>query len=141
MIVLDTNVVSELMRAKPDARVMAWFEQQPAAGLFTTSLTQAEIFYGLALLPDGQRRQALMAAARLMFDEDFIGRILPFDVEAASVYPEIAAGRRQIGKPISQFDAQIAAIVRSRGARLASRNMRDFSDCGITVADPWTETV
>ncbi len=139
MIVLDTNVVSELMRAKPDARVMAWFEQQPSAGLFTTSLTQAEIFYGLALLPDGQRRQALMATARLMFDEDFAGRILPFDVEAASIYPEIAAGRRQIGKPISQFDAQIAAIVRSRGARLASRNMRDFSDCGITVVDPWTE--
>jgi len=141
MIVLDTNVVSELMRAKPDARVMAWFEQQPSAGLFTTSLTQAEIFYGLALLPDGQRRHALMATARLMFDEDFAGRILPFDVEAASVYPEIAAGRRQIGKPISQFDAQIVAIVRSRGTRLATRNTRDFSDCGITIADPWAEAV
>lgn len=140
MIVLDTNVVSELMRSQPDARLMTWFERQPAAGLFTTTLTQAEIFYGLALLLDGRRRQALTAAARLMFDEDFAGHILPFDVEAASIYPEIAADRRQIGKPISQVDAQIAAIVRSRGARLATRNTRDFSDCGITVVDPWTET-
>jgi hypothetical protein len=141
MIVLDTNLVSELMRSKPDTQVMAWLDLQPAAGLFTTSLTHAEIFYGLAVLPDSQRRHALTTAARLMFDEDFAGRVLPFDVEAASIYPEIAAGRRQIGKPISQIDAQIAAIVRSRGARLATRNTRDFSNCGITVVDPWTESV
>lgn len=139
MIVLDTNVVSELMRAAPDAHVMNWLEQQPVAGLFTTAPNQAEIFYRLALLPDGRRREALMAAARLMFDADFAGRVLPFDAEAASIYPEIAAGRRHAGRPISQFDAQIAAIVRSRGARLATRNKRDFEDCGLTVVDPWTE--
>lgn len=138
MIVLDTNVISELMRAEPDAGMLSWFERQAPAGLFTTSLTQAEIFYGLALLPEGRRREGLIAAARPMFDADFAGRVLPFDTEAALAFPEIAAGRRLSGQPISQIDAQIAAIVRSRGARLATRNVRDFADCGITVIDPWT---
>ena len=139
MIVLDTNVISELMRAEPDAAVLSWMERQAIAGLFTTTLSQAEIFYGLALLPSGRRREALTAAAQPMFDVDLAGRILPFDIDAALAYPEIAAGRRQSGQPISQVDAQIAAIVRSRGARLATRNVRDFTDCGIEVVDPWTE--
>lgn len=140
MIVLDTNVISELMRSEPDARVMAWFADQPMAGVFTTTLTQAEIFYGLALLPQGRRRDDLLAAARPMFDIDLAGRILPFDTDAALAYPEVAAGRKRAARPISQIDAQIAAIVRSRGARLATRNVRDFADCGITVVDPWGET-
>lgn len=139
MIVLDTNVISELMRREPDAKVMAWIAQQPIAGVFTTTLTQAEIFYGLALLPDGRRRDELVAAARPMFDVDLVGRILPFDTDAALAYPDIAASRRLKGQPISQIDAQIAAIVRSRGARLATQNMRDFADCGITVVNPWDE--
>jgi predicted nucleic acid-binding protein len=137
MIVLDTNVISELMRRKPDPRVMAWIVGQPMAGVFTTTLTQAEIFCGLALLPEGRRRDQLLAAARPMFDVDLAGRVLPFDTDAAIVYPGIAAGRKQGGRPISQIDAQIAAIVHSRGARLATRNVRDFADCGITVVDPW----
>ena len=137
MIVLDTNVVSELLRRRPDPKVVAWIGQQPMAGIFTTTLTQAEIFYGLALLPRGRRRDELVAAAQPMFELDFAGRVLPFDTEAAHVYPDIAAGRRQSGKPIGQIDAQIAAVVRSRGARLATRNVRDFVDCGITVVDPW----
>lgn len=140
MIILDTNVISELMRRDPDAAVMAWVGEQPMAGVFTTTLTQAEIFYGLALLPAGRRRDDLLAAARPMFDVDLAGRVLPFDTDAAVVYPEIAAGRKHDGKPISQIDAQIAAIVRSRGARLATRNVRDFADCGITVVDPWGQT-
>ncbi|OAN51196.1 type II toxin-antitoxin system VapC family toxin [Sphingobium sp. TCM1] len=139
MIVLDTNVISELMRREPDAAVMAWLGEQPMAGVFTTTLTQAEIFYGLALLPAGRRRDTLMAAARPMFEVDLAGRVLPFDTEAALTYSDIAAGRRRGGKPISQIDAQIAAIVRSRGARLATRNVSDFADCGITVVNPWTE--
>jgi predicted nucleic acid-binding protein len=106
----------------------------------TTTLTQAEIFYGLALLPEGRRRDDLTAAARLVFDVDLAGRVLPFDIDAALAYPEIAAGRRQGGRPIDQIDAQIAAIVRSRGARLATRNLRDFADCGIDVICPWHET-
>ena len=138
MIVLDTNVISELMRAEPDGRVLAWLEKQPMAGLFTSTLTQAEIYYGLALLPEGGRREALLAAAGPMFDVDLAGRILPFDSDAALACPEIATGRRFGGRPISQIDAQIAAIVRSRGARLATRNVRDFADCGIVVVDPWT---
>ncbi len=140
MIVLDTNVISELMRRAPDPRVMAWLTEQPMAGLFTTTLTQAEIFNGLALLPEGHRRDDLLAAARPMFEIDLAGRVLAFDTDAASAYPEIAAGRKQAGKPISQIDAQIAAIVRSRGARLATRNVSDFAKCGITVVDPWDET-
>jgi hypothetical protein len=140
MIVLDTNIISELMRREPDPKVMAWLKDQPVAGVFTTTLTQAEIIYGLALLPAGRRRDDLLAAARPMFEVDLAGRVLPFDTDAALIYCEIAAGRKQAGKPISQIDAQIAAIVRSRGARLATRNLRDFAECGITVVDPWGET-
>ena len=137
MIVLDTNVISELMRGTPDPRVIVWLASQPIAGVFTTTLSQAEILYGLRLLSEGRRRDDLFAAARPMFDEDLAGRILPFDSDAAIVYPEIAAGRRQAGHPIGQIDAQIAAIVRSRGARLATRNVRDFTGCGIDVVNPW----
>jgi predicted nucleic acid-binding protein len=138
MIVLDTNVISELMRSEPDRAVLNWFDQQPIAGLFTTTVTEAEIFFGLALLPAGRRRNALQAAARAMFDEDFSGRILPFDTDAALAYADIASARQLGGKPISQFDAQIAGIVRSRGARLSTRNLRDFVDCEISLVDPWT---
>lgn len=137
MIVLDTNVVSELMRGTPNARVLDWMAQQPMAGLFTTTLTQAEVLYGLALLPEGRRREGLFEAARDMFEVDLAGRILPFDSDAALIYPQIAVGRRRIGQPISQIDGQIAAIAASRGARLASRNLRDFVNCGIMVVDPW----
>jgi hypothetical protein len=114
MIVLDTNVISELMRSTPDPGVMTWITEQPMAGLFTTSLTQAEIFYGLALLPAGRRRGDLMTAANSMFDVDLAVRVLPFDSDAALAYSDIAAGRRLDGQPISQ----IAAIVRSRGGML-----------------------
>jgi predicted nucleic acid-binding protein len=138
MIVLDTNVISELMRSEPDRAVLNWFDQQPIAGLFTTTVTEAEIFFGLALLPAGRRRNALQAAARAMFDEDFSGRILPFDTDAALAYADIASARQLGRKPISQFDAQIAGIVRSRGARLSTRNLRDFVDCEISLVDPWT---
>lgn len=139
MIVLGTNVISELMRRAPDARVTAWIADLPMSGVFTTTLSQAEIFYGLALLPEGRRRDDLLAAARAMFEVDLAGRVLPFDTDAALLYPEIAAGRERSGKPISQIDAQMAAIVRSRGARLATRNVVDFEGCGITVVNPWGE--
>lgn len=137
MIVLDTNVISELMRAWPEARVLDWLAARPSAGLFTTTLTQAEIFYGLALLPLGRRRDDLIAAAHPIFAHEFAGRILSFDSDAAMAYAEIAVRRRQAGQPITQIDGQIAAIVASRGARLATRNVRDFSDCGIDLIDPW----
>lgn len=137
MIVLDTNVLSELMRPNPDRAVMQWISAQPSTSLFTTSLTQAEIFYGLALLPEGLRRNKLIEAAKAMFYTEFVDRLLPFDTDAAMAYAGIAAARRASGQPISQIDAQIAAICNSRGARLASRNIRDFVDCGVPLIDPW----
>jgi predicted nucleic acid-binding protein len=140
MIVLDTNVMSELMRREPHPKVVTWLATQPLTAVFTTTLTQAEIFFELALLPEGRRRESLQAAARGLFDEDLAGRVLPFDTDAARFYPEIAAARQRRGHPISQIDAQIAAIVRSRGARLVTRNVRDFTGCGISVSDPWVES-
>lgn len=139
MIVLDTNVLSELMRAEPDPSVLAWLSQHPNSGLFTTTLSQAEIYYGLRLLPDGKRRDGLQGAADAMFEEDFARRVLPFDIDAAVAYAEIAADRKIAGSPISQFDAQIAAVAKSRGAKLATRNVRDFADCGVVIVNPWTD--
>ena len=121
----------------PEPRVLAWLSHEPIAGLFATTLTQAEIFDGLALLADERRRDGLMAAARAIFEVEMAGRVLSFDGDAASAYPEIAAGRRKAGQPISPIDGQFAAIARSPGARLATRNVGDFTGCGITVVDPW----
>jgi hypothetical protein len=137
MIVLDTNVISELMRAAPAPAVAAWIAGKARASLFTTTLSQAEILYGLELLPEGRRRDALIAAAQPMFAEDFAGRVLPFDGDSAVAYADIAAARRRAGRPIAQIDAQIAAITRARGARLATRNTEDFEGCGIALIDPW----
>jgi len=137
MIVLDTNILSELMREHPEPRVFDWVQQQTAANLYTTSITQAEILHGVLLLPTGKRRDAIRRAADEMFAQDFADRILPFDGGAASAYAEIAAHRRSAGRPISQFDAQIAAIARSRGGDLATRNTEDFDGCGIKINNPW----
>jgi predicted nucleic acid-binding protein len=139
MIVLDTNVLSELLRPVPEARVLAWLENQPPASIFTSAVTQGEILYGIRLLPDGQRRSKLWDAAVAIFGEDFAGRVLSFDVDAAEAYAEIGALRRVAGRPISQFDAVIAGITLSRGASLATRNTKDFEGCGIQVVNPWVE--
>jgi len=136
MIILDTNVLSELMRPRPSPQVIAWVAAQPAAELFTTAITQAEILYGIELLARGKRRQALLAAAEAMFSEDLAGRIVGFEGEGARAFSRIAAHRRQIGKPISHADAQIAAIAQVHGAKLATRNFGDFAECGIEVVDP-----
>lgn len=137
MIVLDTNVLSELLRPAPDARVPAWLATKPRSALFTTTVVRAEIFYGVRMLPDGARKQGLLGAVQAVFDADFAARVLSFDNDAADAYAEIAASRRRTGQPISQFDAMIAAVARSRGASLATRNVKDFVDCGIEVIDPW----
>jgi predicted nucleic acid-binding protein len=137
MIVLDTNVLSEALRPKPSARVLAWLASHPRTALFTTSITEAEIHFGLELLPAGKRRSALTDAVALMFEADFPGRVLPFDSSAAREYAILAASRRRGGQPMSQADAQIAAIVRSRGAALATRNITDFAGCAFDVIDPW----
>jgi toxin FitB len=137
MIILDTNVLSELMKPRPSAAVVAWVASQPAATLHTTSITQAEILHGLMLLPAGRRRRALEEAARAMFAEDFEDRILGFGSDAALPYAQIASDRRGAGRPISHFDAQIAAVARSTGAIVATRNIEDFDGCGVTVVNPW----
>ena len=138
MMILDTNVVSEVMRPSPSAQVLRWMAAHPAGQLFTTTITQAEILYGLELLPKGKRRTAFESAVEAMFEEDFAGRILPFDGAAASMFARIAAARRTLGRPITQFDAQVAAIARSRGAAVATRNTSDFDHCGVTVVNPWS---
>jgi toxin FitB len=137
MIVLDTNVVSELMKSAPEAAVMSWINAMPAATVFVSAVTQAEILYGVALVPEGKRRDGLTRAARTAFETYFRGRILPFDPEAAEAFATLAAGRRQAGRPISQADAQIAAIARSRGAALATRDVPDFEGCGVEIVNPW----
>jgi toxin FitB len=137
MIILDTNVLSELMRPKPSPRVAAWIAKQPGMDLFTTSITEAEIFYGIELLTKGKRREGLLAAAAAMFAEDLAGRIFGFESDAARAFSKIAAHRRALGRPISHADAQIAAIAQVRGAWLATRNVADFDECGLDLVDPW----
>jgi predicted nucleic acid-binding protein len=137
MIVLDTNVLSELMRPVPTERVVRWVAGQPATSLYTTSIAQAEILHGILLLPRGRRRTTLQAAAESMFNEDFDGRVLPFGSQSAVIYASIAVERRRAGRPISRFDAQIAAISRSAGAAIATRNVSDYEGCGVKVINPW----
>jgi|SRR5579859_8082374 len=139
MIILDTNVLSELMRPKPSASVLAWIRKQPEAELFTTSITEAEIFYGIEVLPKGKRREHLAAAAEMVFTEDFAGRVYGFDSAAARAFSKIASSRRTIGRPISQTDAQIAAIATAKHAKVATRDVKGFEQCGVDVVDPWSE--
>jgi predicted nucleic acid-binding protein len=139
VIVLDTNVLSELMRPNPSSRVTAWMRQQPRPQLAVTAITEAEIFYGIELLPPGKRKNHFLSMAESMFAEDLRGRRLPFDSEAARLYAKIASVRRAKGKPISPADAQIAAIVLAHKAVLATRNTMDFDACGVPLINPWEE--
>ena len=139
MIVLDTNVISELLTPAPSPGVERWLSVQPPMSVFTTTITQAEILYGLRLLPSGRRRRDLEAAVLPIFEEDLAGRILTFDSDAADSYATLATARRQMGRPISQPDAQIAAICRLHDAVCATRNGKDFVHTGIELVDPWSE--
>jgi toxin FitB len=130
VIVLDTNVLSEALRPRPSEKVLEWMRSEPIEGLFTTTITEAEVLYGIALPPEGRRRQSLEIVVARILGERFSGRILPFDSAAAREFAEISAGRRRSGRPISEADGRIAAIARSRGARLATRDIRDFAECG-----------
>lgn len=139
MIILDTNVISELMKPQGSTIVYEWVAAQPIKKLFSTTITQAEILYGIALLPTGKRRDKLTEIAQKMLTEDFEDRILPFDQQAAICFAKIASQRRQNGIPISQADAQIAAICSAKQATLATRNVTDFSGCEIAIINPWED--
>lgn len=137
--ILDTNVVSELMQPEPSPAVLKWLshKRKEDGEVHITTITVAELLYGVELLPQGKRRASLVAGAETMFDRVFAGRIIAFDEEAARAFAKIAAVRRALGRPITEFDAQIAAIARSRGAILATRNTADFEDCGVRLVNPW----
>ncbi|WP_338497593.1 type II toxin-antitoxin system VapC family toxin [Pseudomonas sp. WP18] len=137
MIVLDTNVISEFMRAEPNPSVLAWIDSQPAMDLVICAITVAEILHGVARLPFGKRKQKLEAHAMAMFEEDFAGRILPFDAHAAVEYATLVASCEAKGRAPSLADAQIAAICRTHGAWIATRNIRDFEFPGVEVINPW----
>jgi predicted nucleic acid-binding protein len=138
MILLDTNVLSELMRPNPDNTVVAWLDSQPMEQVWISAITQAEILLGLALMPPGKRQQALTKAAMAMFEEDFAGRCLPFDARCTPAYASIVARRMRKGRPVSTEDAQIAAIALTYDLHLATRNIKDFEEIdGLQLLNPW----
>ena len=138
MIVLDTNVLSELTRPAPDPAVQAWVSAQRASELYTTTISEAELAYGLALLPQGRRREALALAVARLLGEGLGGRVMAFDRAAAAAYGAIAARRRTAGRPVATADGQIAAIALARGATLlATRDIGGFQHCGVPILNPW----
>ena len=137
MIVLDTNVISELTRQVPEPGVMSWLDSLPAEEVGTTAVTAAELLYGVTRMPGGRRKTELAAAVRGLLGDDFRDRVLPFDEHCASRYADIVCGREALGRPIGVADAQIAAICRTAEATLATRNTDNFSRTGIELINPW----
>lgn len=137
MIILDTNVLSALMRRAPEAPVVAWLDRQPAESIWITSVTLFEARLGLALLPKGRRRQGLEAAFAQMLKDDLEERVLDFDGAAAGEAALLAAERQKRGRPVDMRDTQIAGIALARRATLATRNVRHFRDLKVPVVDPW----
>ena len=137
MIVLDTNVISELSRRVPDPGVLSWLDSLAVSDVATTAITAAELRYGVARLPDGHRKRELTVMIEGILTEDFHGRVLPFDERSSVQYADIVTGRGRIGRPIGVADAQIAAICRDLGAILATRNTADFEEAGVELIDPW----
>jgi toxin FitB len=136
VIVLDTNVISELVRRVPDPGVLAWLDSLEVADAATTAVTAAELRYGVARLPDGHRKRELAGGIRGLLAEDFYGRVLPFDERASVRYADIVSSE-QIGRPIGVAEAQIAAICRDLNATLATRNIADFEETDIQLINPW----
>jgi predicted nucleic acid-binding protein len=137
MTIIDTNVASEMINPQRNASVVAWVNQQPEGSLYTTSITEAELLYGLQLMPQGRRRTGLQEAIMAILHEDFARRILAFDSVAARICAEIMAVRRRAGRPIEWADAQIAAIAQAHKFAVATRNVSDFEGCGIELINPW----
>ena len=137
MIVLDTNVISELSRRVPDPGVLSWLDSLAVSDVATTAITAAELRYGVARLPDGHRKRELTVMIEGILTEDFHGRVLPFDERSSVQYADIVTGRERIGRPIGVADAQIAAVCRDLNAILATRNTADFEETGIELINPW----
>lgn len=137
MIILDTNILSELMRPSPNMRVVNWLNAEEPLGVTITAITVAEILYGIERLPDGKRKQRFAQLAAEMFEEDFTERILPFDEVAAAYYATLVADSERSGRIVHSADAQIAAICQQHKAQLATRNVKDFEHLGISIIDPW----
>jgi len=137
--IIDTNVLSETLKPAPSQTVLRWLRAQEPSSVFMTVITQAELLSGVELLPDGKRRMRLQEAVRQILTQQFSGRILAFDEAAAREYATIVASRRAVGRPISEFDASIAAIARSHGAAVATRDTADFDRCGIKLINPWLD--
>jgi predicted nucleic acid-binding protein len=137
MFILDTNILSAMMSTEPAPEVAAWVSGQPAELLFTVAVCQAEILSGLAIMSEGRRRLDLEAAAQAMFQDDFEGRVLPFDMAAAVAYADIFAARRRAGRPVATVDLMIASVARSQGACVVTRNVADFDECGVAIVNPW----
>ena len=137
MIVLDTHVVSEIMRPAPDSNVLSWLNMQVAEELWLNSVVVSELLFGITRLPTGARKQQLADTFSAMLSEDFAGRILAFDLEAAVIYAELAAGGEAKGRPVEMADAQIAAICLAQGAKLATRNLKHFEGLGLVLVNPW----
>jgi predicted nucleic acid-binding protein len=138
VILLDTNVISELVRATPDARVLAYVGRLAPEITFTAAICVAEIRYGLARMPAGRRCDELTARITAFLEAGFLDQILPFDAPCGTFYGEIRHGREAVGKPIAVEDAMIAATARAYGVQaIATRNTKDFVDCGVGLIDPW----
>jgi predicted nucleic acid-binding protein len=135
--VLDTNVVSELFKAEPDPGLAAWLEVTPPSRFFVTAISKAESLTGLAIMPEGKRKQALHLIMHTFFEERLLNPILPFGDRDAEFFAEVVSHRRRIGRPIGEFDAQIAAIARANSFAVVTRNVGDFEQCGIAVINPW----
>ncbi len=137
MIVLDTNVISEVVRPSPASEVIEWLNLQESSDLYVTTITLGEISYGVEVLPDGHRRTSLSRAVNRFVDQAFGDRVLVFDQESAHEYGQVMAGRRKLGRPLGAPDGQIAAITRRHRFQLATRNLKDFEECGIGLINPF----
>jgi predicted nucleic acid-binding protein len=137
MIILDTNVLSALMRTAPEVQVVRWLDDQPAESIWITSITLFETRLGLALLPKGQRQRLLESAFDRLLEEDLENRVLDFDSAAAAEAANLAASRQKVGRPVDMRDTQIAGIALARRAKLATRNVKHFQDLSVAVIDPW----
>jgi toxin FitB len=138
MILLDTNVISETMRDRPDPHVRAWLRGLPRAEVWTSSIVFAELLAGIELMPSGRRQKGLRQAVEEMLVEDFRGQVLTFNLPAARHYAQVMAKRKRIGRPIRELDAQIASVALANGATLATRDVRDFAGCDLDLINPWS---